>query len=180
MTTRNMEDYLEAIWNLQDKKGYVKAKDIGLTCYPKDIDKLIQIGREIKNAISKSVEIKHPFDDDLSFLYGIIFIGEPEDKNSHSRNVCIFADGEVDRSPTGTGVSSRLAIHYARGEIGIGETIVIESIIGSKFKGSVHEVTTYGPVEAVIPEVEGNAFITGKHEFLIDPEDPLKKGFILR
>ena len=99
---------------------------------------------------------------------------------SDSRNVCIFAEVEVDRSPTGTGVSARIALHYARDELKINEPMVIESIIGSKFKGSINKVTTYGPVEAVIPEVEGNAFITGKHEFLIDPEDPLKKGFILR
>lgn len=119
--------------------AYVQAADIGLTCCPKDIDKLIQVGREIKKAVSNSVEIIHPFNNDLSFLYGTIFIGEPKDSNLHSRNVCIFADGEVDRSPTGTGVSGRLAIHYARGEIGIGEAIVIESIIGTKFEGIIIE-----------------------------------------
>jgi len=73
-----------------------------------------------------------------------------------------------------------MALHYARGELKINEPMVIESIIGTKFIGSIHEVTTYGPVESIIPEVECNVFITGKHEFLIDPEDPLKKGFILR
>jgi trans-L-3-hydroxyproline dehydratase len=134
----------------------------------------------IKKAVSENYKITHPFKEDLSFLYGTIFIGKPIDPDSHSRNVCIFAEGEVDRSPTGTGVSARLALHYAKGELKVNEPIVIESIIGTKFIGSVHEVTTFGPVDAVIPEVEGNAFITGKHEFLIDPEDPLKKGFILR
>ena len=73
-----------------------------------------------------------------------------------------------------------MALHYARGKLKVNKPIIIESIIGTKFTGSIYEATTFGPVEAVIPQVEGDAFITGKHEFLIDPEDPLKKGFILR
>jgi proline racemase len=116
----------------------------------------------------------------LGFLYGTIFIGPPLDAGNHSRNVCIFAEGEVDRCPTGTGVSGRLAIHYARGELDLGQAITIESIIGSRFSGRVVETTTFGPHPAIIPEVEGRAYITGRHEFLIDPADPLAQGFILR
>lgn len=160
--------------------AYVQAADIGLTCCPKDIDKLIQVGREIKKAVSNSVEIIHPFNNDLSFLYGTIFIGEPKDSSLHSRNVCIFADGEVDCSPTGTGISGRLAILYVRGEISINETIAIESIIGTKFEGRIIEQTKFGPFEAIIPEVTGEAFITGKHEFYVDPKDPLKNGLFIR
>jgi len=160
--------------------AYVQAGDIRLTCYPKDIDKLISIGREIKKAVSNSTEITHPFDDDLSFLYGTIFIGEPEDSGSHSRNVCVFADGEVDRSPTGTGVSGRLAIHYARKEIGIGELLTIESVIGTKFSGNVLEETKFGQYNAIIPEINGEAFITGKHEFCVDPKDPIGEGIFIR
>lgn len=156
---------------------YVQAADIGLTCYPKDI---IKIGRAIKEAVSNTVNIEHPFDDDLSFLYGTIFIGEPEDSGSHSRNICIFADGEVDRSPTGTGISGRLAIHYERGEIGIGETIIIESIIGSKFEGRIIEQVKFGSFDAIIPEVTGAAFIIGKHEFYIDPKDTILSSIFLR
>ncbi|CAN0536731.1 unnamed protein product, partial [Laminaria digitata] len=91
-----------------------------------------------------------------------------------------FAEGEVDRSATGTGVSGRLALHYARGEIGIGESITIESIIGSTFNGEVTQETKFGGYSAIIPKVEGTAHITGRHEFLIDPADPLKTGFFLR
>lgn len=160
--------------------AYVQAADIGLTCYPKDINKLIKIGRAIKEAVSNTVNIEHPFDDDLSFLYGTIFIGEPEDSGSHSRNICIFADGEVDRSPTGTGISGRLAIHYERGEIGIGETIIIESIIGSKFEGRIIEQVKFGSFDAIIPEVTGAAFIIGKHEFYIDPKDTILSSIFLR
>ena len=160
--------------------AYVQAGDVGLTCYPKDIYQLIHVGRKVKRAVSNSVQIKHPFNDELSFLYGTIFIDKPENADSHSRNVCIFADGEVDRSPTGTGISGRLAIHYARGEIGVGEPIIIESVIGSKFSGIVLKETKFGQYNAIIPEVYGEAFITGKNEFYIDPDDPIQGGIFLR
>ncbi|MBT5096345.1 MAG: proline racemase, partial [Candidatus Marinimicrobia bacterium] len=96
------------------------------------------------------------------------------------RNVCIFAEGEVDRCPTGSGVSGRMAIHKARKEIDYGETMTIESIIGSVFKGSVISEEDYGPFRAVIPQVEGTAYITGMQTFIIDPNDPMKNGFIFR
>ena len=160
--------------------AFVNADELKIEMNKNNYRELIEKGMAIKKAVSENYKITHPFEHELSFLYGTIFIGKPTGEGSDSRNVCIFAEGEVDRSPTGTGVSARMALHYARGELKINEPMVIESIIGSKFKGSVHQVTSYGPVDAVIPEVEGDAFITGKHEFIIDPEDPLKKGFILR
>ena len=134
----------------------------------------------IKRAVMQSHPIDHPFEKDLGFLYGTIFVGPPTQAGSHSQNVCIFAEGEVDRSPTGTGVSGRLAIHYQRGEIQKNQPIVIESIIGSKFTGRVIEETRYGPYAAIIPEVEGEAQIVGRNELWINPNDPLKDGFILR
>ena len=160
--------------------AFVAAETVGLRCHPTDFHPLIQAGRAIKQAVIDNRPIEHPFEPDLSLLYGTIFTGPPERPEAHSRNVCIFADGEVDRCPTGTGVSARLAIHHARGEITIGQPIIVESIIGSRFSGRVVETTTFGPYPAVIPEVEGTAHITGKHEFLIDPDDGLKEGFILR
>ncbi len=160
--------------------AYVQAAEVGLTCTPDNFRALIEKGLAIKRAIVASRAIPHPFEEDLSFLYGPIFVGPPCGPGVHSRNVCVFAEGEVDRCPTGTGVSGRLAIHHARGEIGVGEPIVVESIIGTRFTGRVVETTTFGPYPAVIPEVEGTAHITGRHEFLIDPDDPLRDGFILR
>jgi proline racemase len=159
--------------------AYVQARDVGVTCRPEDFRPLIEKGAAIKRTIMASRPIPHPFEADLSFLYGTIFV-EPQGEPVHSRNVCIFAEGEVDRSPTGTGVSGRLALHYARGEIGIGEPIVVESIVGSRFTGRIVDSTTFGPYPAIIPEIEGTAHITGRHEFLIDPEDPFRDGFILR
>ena len=87
----------------------------------------------------------HPEEPDLGFLYGTIFVGPPADAGAHSRNVCVFADGEVDRSPTGTGVSARLALHHARGDVVEGEPIRIESILGTSFMGRVVGTTSVGP-----------------------------------
>ena len=160
--------------------AYVQAADVGVALMPEDHSQLIEKGMKIKRAVMESHAITHPFEEDLNFLYGTIFTGPPVSMTSNSRNVCIFAEGEVDRSPTGTGVSGRMAIHYARGEIGTDEPVVVESIIGTTFTGRVVRETRFGPYLAIIPEVEGCASITGRHEFLIDPDDPLRAGFILR
>ena len=160
--------------------AYVQAADVGLTCASEEFSQLIDVGMRIKRAVIADRAIVHPFEDDLSFLYGTIFIAPSLSEGAASRNVCIFAKGEVDRSPTGTGVSGRMALHHARGEVEIGQSMVIESIIGSRFTGRVTEETTFGPHKAVIPEVEGTAHITGTHTFFIDPCDPLQDGFILR
>lgn len=146
-----------------------------------DYRTIIQSGMDVKHAVmDQDKEILHPFEDDLSFLYGTIFIDEPQDITNHSRNVCVFADGEVDRSPTGSGVSGRITIENARNAIKPNESITIESITGSTFKGSLVEEKDFGPHKAVIPQVEGTAFVTGVNTFIIDPKDPMKNGFILR
>lgn len=159
--------------------AYVMAEDVGLTCTPEEQGTLIERGMAIKNAIIEKRPIVHPFEEDLGFLYGTIFIGPPRTGMASSRNVCIFADGQVDRSPTGTGVSGRAAIHHYRGELGVDEPLIIESIVDTLFTVTVVETTTYGDFQAVIPSVEGSAHITGVHEFMIDPADPLKEGFLL-
>jgi trans-L-3-hydroxyproline dehydratase len=160
--------------------AYVTAEDVGLTCTPEDFRAIIDRGIAIKGAIMAQRPIPHPFEEDLSFLYGTIFVGPALEAGAHSRNVCVFAEGEVDRCPTGTGVSGRLAIGRARGEIEVGQPMVVESIIGTRFTGRIVQETQFGPHAAVIPEIEGAAHITGRHEFVIDPEDPLRDGFILR
>ena len=105
---------------------------------------------------------------------------EPSDRAGvDSRNVCIFADGEVDRSPTGSGVMGRMALHYDQGKLRVGDSMKIESIIGSTFIGKVHESGTYGGFSCIIPEVSGSAYITGEHTFILNPDDPFRHGFIL-
>lgn len=160
--------------------AFVNADELGIGMKEENFHELIEKGMAIKKAVMKSYPIKHPFEEDLNFLYGTIFYGKSHSKQADSRNVCIFAEGEVDRSPTGTGVSARMALHFKNGGIEKDQKMIIESIIGTKFIGSVHQTTKLGKYDAVIPQVEGNAYITGRHEFVIDPDDPLKEGFILR
>ena len=160
--------------------AFCEADDLGLKLEDAYYFQLIDAGRKIKRAVMEQFEIKHPFEDDLSFLYGTIFIGKAHNTANHSRNVCVFADGEVDRSATGSGVSARAALHHAKGELKKGEKITIESILGSTMEVEVKEVTEFGPYKAVIPEVSGTAFFTGMNEFWFDPKDPLKDGFMLR
>jgi trans-L-3-hydroxyproline dehydratase len=160
--------------------AYVDASELGLSLGPQNTSQLIAVGRAIKEAVAQSRSIPHPTHPELGFLYGVILIGEAHDADHHSRNVCVFADGEVDRSPTGTGVSGRLAIHHARGEVAVGEPITVESIVGSTFTGRVVETTSLGGLQAVVPEVAGTAHIIGRSEFWIDPDDALGEGFLLR
>ncbi|HKA18881.1 MAG TPA: proline racemase family protein [Blastocatellia bacterium] len=160
--------------------AYCKAEQLGVRVIPEDFRKLIDVGMAIKRAVMNSRQIRHPFEEDLSFLYGTILDGSALADGSDSRNVCIFAEGEVDRSPTGTGVSGRVALEHAKGKLPVGEAFVIESLIGTCFTGRVARETTFGGYAAVIPEVEGSAFITARNEFLIAPDDPLAEGFFLR
>ncbi len=160
--------------------AFVSAESVGVELSSAGFRRLIELGTSIKKAVMENHPVKHPFEEDLSFLYGVIFVGKAHDSQHHSRNVCVFADGEVDRCPTGTGVSARTALHYARGELALGESIVIESILGSCFKAEAVELAQFGPYKAVIPKVTGSAHICGINTLLLDPEDPLGNGFILR
>jgi trans-L-3-hydroxyproline dehydratase len=160
--------------------AFVEATPLGLRLTPDHFNRLIDIGRRIKNAVMEQFQITHPFEDDLSFLYGTIFTGPALFEGNHSRNVCVFADGELDRSATGSGVSARAALHHAKGELRPGERITIESILGSTMSVEVVGLTKFGPYDAVIPEVSGTASIIGRNEFYFDIEDPFRKGFILR
>ena len=160
--------------------AYVNAKQVGLELTPNNYRKLIDKGMAIKHAVMASRSIDHPFESDLSFLYGTIFIDDSPNASYHSRNVCIFADGEVDRSATGSGVSGRAAIHFARKEIGIRENIEIESITGSTMTVQVKRTVPFGAYQAIIPRVSGDAWIHGFSEFYFDQDDIFEDGFFLR
>ena len=160
--------------------AYVDARQLGLDLVTGQAGRLIELGQQIKQAVSQAVEIHHPAGgEDLDFLYGTIFISHGEVAN-RSRNVCIFADGELDRSPTGTGVCGRAAIHFSRGEIELGDELQVESIIGTEFRVSCVDAVEVGGISAVIPEVTGSAYISGEHTFVLDQSDPLPHGFFIR
>ena len=157
------------------------ADRLGLELTTSNHVELVNGAERVKRAVNEAMSIVHPLEPDLGFLYGVILTGPPEDPAHHSRNICVFANAEVDRSPTGTGVSGRVAQLHARGEIALGEEILVESILGrsSVFGGRAVETTLVGPYEAVIPEISGTAFLTGRSEFIVDPRDSLGGGFLL-
>ncbi|MGE0284262.1 MAG: proline racemase family protein, partial [Rhizobiaceae bacterium] len=117
---------------------------------------------------------------DLGFLYGSILTEGDGSDGRATKNVCVFADAEVDRSPTGSGVTARLAAMHAKGQIALGEARIFESIVGSQFHGAVESVTTCGAHAAVTARVGGRAFYSGKAEFMLETDDTLGKGFLLR
>jgi len=160
--------------------AYVHAANVGVRLTPEEFRRLVDVGVAVKRAVAGAYAIAHPTEPDLGFLYGTIITAPPQGPGAQSRNVCIFADGEVDRSPTGTGVSGRVAIEHARGRLAVGQPFVVESLIGTTFTGRVLRAAAVGDFAAVVPEVEGSAFITGRSDFVVAPGDPLAAGFMLR
>lgn len=160
--------------------AFCEARDLGLNLDKSDYGKIIDFGKRIKKAVNNNFSINHPYEPDLNFLYGTIFTGNPYDYSHHSRNVCVFAEGEVDRSATGSGVSARAALHYAKKELNVGEKITVESILGTTMDVKIIKSLKYDIYDAVIPEVTGSAEFTGQNRFYLNPDDPLKDGFIFR
>ncbi len=161
------------------------AGDVGLEVTPDNYSELITIGREIKWALNESSFAQHPTDSRLSGVYGTILfddIGVIDDDSDlrgalHQRNVTVFADGEVDRAPCGSGTGARLALLAECGAIHGGQTLVHDSIIGSRFLGRVLPGETGG---TWLPEVHGMAYRTGEHRFILEKADPVGEGFVLR
>ncbi|MGG2066950.1 proline racemase family protein [Bacillus sp. S14(2024)] len=157
----------------------VDSKEFGLKVNFKDLSAIQMWGGKIKHYIESQMEVKHPLEEDLKGIYGVIFSDEPNGKHATLRNVTIFADGQVDRSPCGTGTSARLATLVENGVLQEGGSFVHECITDGQFIGEVLSSTKVGEYEAIIPKVTGQAFITGFHQFVMDPRDPLKQGFLL-
>ena len=156
----------------------VDSEAAGIPITPERLPDLRKSGMEIKHAVEKVVKVEHPLEPQLHGIYGTIFTGPPSDETADLRNVTIFADAEVDRSPCGTGTAAVMAVLSAMGMLMEGEQVFThESIIGTKFRGRVAARTAVGDFAAIIPEIEGEAYITGENTFLIDDRDPLKHGF---
>ena len=159
--------------------AFCQAEALDLSLEPKHARRLQALGLAIKQAIMAERTISHPTEPELGYLYGTIFVAPPHTPEGNLRQTAIFANGALDRSPTGTGVSAHLALLHAKGDLRMGQSLRFESILGTLFGGKIVEETQLGPYPAIIPEVEGHACLTGRHEFMIDPDDPLKDGFLL-
>ncbi|MFD2796319.1 proline racemase family protein [Promicromonospora vindobonensis] len=169
----------------------VDARSLGLSVDPESYADLIAVGREIKRALDADGRAAHPTDPRLGGVYGTILHeelgpsdGAPADDGTdvvRQRNVTVFADGQVDRSPCGSGTCARLAVLADEGRVGVGgATLLHESIVGSTFTGAVVGTTRVGDLAAVLPMVTGMAYRTGEHRFVVDDADPLVPGFVLR
>jgi proline racemase len=158
------------------------AAAAGLAVEPASYGELIALGREVKAALEATEHARHPSDARLSGIYGTILyddLGETAD-GPRQRNVTVFADGEVDRSPCGSGTCARAALLHADARLGPGRVLTHDSIVGTTFSARVVEVVRAAERDAVVVEVRGTAYRTGEHRFVLDPSDPVATGFVLR
>ena len=157
----------------------VDAESTGLAIGGDALPQLRSTGMAIKHAVESIVDVIHPVEPELHGIYGTIFTGPPSSDEAHLRNVTVFAHAEVDRSPCGTGTCAVMAVLSAMGLLGRDQTFIHESIIGTRFSGRIVDEISFGEIPAIVPELEGEAYITGEHTFLLDDDDPLKVGFRL-
>src|SRR5262245_47933633 len=155
----------------------VDSEAVGLPIDVPHLAELRRVGMEIKHAIEANHAIVHPLEPGLKGIYGTIFTGPPNHRAADLRNVTVFADAEVDRSPCGTGTAAVMAVVEAMGLLSDDKPFVHESLIGTTFNGRVAGRTVVGDIQAIVPEIEGSAWITGEHTFIVDEGDPLKEGF---
>ncbi len=158
--------------------AYLDVKEVNLTVTTDNTEKLVNVGMEIKNKVASMMDFNHPTSD-INWLYGTILFEKPIRKENKliTKNICIFAEGQVDRSPTGTGTGGRLALHFYKGEMKEDDILVNYSIIDTPFEGRIIKNTKEGEFDAIITEVSGTAQITGFNQLVLDPKDPLPEGF---
>ncbi len=157
----------------------VPAADLGVSVTGSPVAEQVEASWAVTRAVAASHPIHHPDEDDLAFLYGTILTDGGDGVESPSANLCVFADREVDRSPTGSGVTARLAVAHARGLVRVGEQRSFASITGAVFTGEIVAETTAGVRSAVLVEVGGRSHYSGEAVFTVEDDDPLP-GFLLR
>lgn len=157
---------------------FLDVEQLKIEISPENSDELVRLGMEIKHKVDAQMDFDHP-ESGVNWLYGSILYTKPErdGKILNTKNICIFAEGQIDRSPTGTGTGGRVAIHYAKGEMNKDDILINKSIIETVMQGKVIEETKVGDFEAVITEVSGTAYISGFNQLVLDPDDPLPEGF---
>ncbi|MYL56484.1 proline racemase [Virgibacillus halodenitrificans] len=157
----------------------VDSVKVNLQLNVENLPKLQLLGMKIKHYIEANIQVVHPLQDDLKSIYGTIFSGDPTNDKADLKNVTIFADHQIDRSPCGTGTSARVATLHARGELKEGEVFSHESITCGVFHSEVLRKTKVDNYDAVVPKVAGIANITGFHQFVVDTRDSMPEGFLL-
>ncbi len=159
--------------------GIVDAARFGLEITPREAPEIIRAGNALRKAVAEQMEVRHPTKPFINEMTHVLFYSEPTHPDAHAKNAVVFPPGQIDRSPCGTGTSARLAVLYKKRLIERGQQFVHESIIGSLFRAQVLEEIRIEAIPAISSSVSGRAWVTGLHTFVIDPEDPLKEGFLL-
>lgn len=157
----------------------VNATDLGFAITPSEARELCEIGQKLKLAAAEQLAVAHPENPAIPGITNTEFMGPLRRENGQlvSRNCVVVSPGRCDRSPCGTGSSARLALLHAKGLMSVGETLVHESITGSRFTCTIDGLSQVGPYDAVIPAIAGQAWITGLHQMGLDPTDPYPEGF---
>jgi proline racemase len=155
----------------------VDGESVGLPLDAAHVAELRRTGIEIKNAIDRTMTITHPLEPRLAGIYGTVFTGPPRDSSADLLNVTVFANGTINRSASGTGTAAVMTVIDAMGLLDDQRPFVHESVIGTTFTGRVAARTMVGEYPAIVPEIQGSAWITGEHTFFVDPDDPLEDGF---
>jgi proline racemase len=157
----------------------VDASELGVKVETQNASKLIELGLKIRDVVNREFKVEHPLNRHINEVKLVEICDRPKSAEATYRNAVIFGLGQIDRSPCGTGTCAKIATLYCKGSLKAGEQIISESIIGTHFKGKIVSETSVGEFKAVIPEITGQAYITGFHQFLLDPQDPLKEGFLI-
>jgi trans-L-3-hydroxyproline dehydratase len=157
----------------------VDSEAAGLALQPRALPEIRRAGMAIKEQIEAALRIEHPLEPGLTGIYGTIFTGPPDAPDADLKNVTVFADAEVDRSPCGTGTCAVMAVLDAMGLLPPDHPFTHESIVGTTFRGRVVGREMVAELPAILPEVQGSAWITGEHTFVIQSDDALREGFRL-
>jgi proline racemase len=164
---------------VSDSCVIVDAKKLGFDIKPDEAKELASLGVKITAAANDKLGFTHPTNPDWQHISFCQFARPLSYENGMviSHNTVVIDPGKVDRSPTGTGCTARLAVLYAKGSIGIGDELIGQSIIGSEFESTIVEETELGNKQAIIPSIRGRGWITGTHQIMLDPEDPWSEGY---
>jgi proline racemase len=157
----------------------VDATRLGFAVEPSEARELAVLGERIRLAARAQLDVVHPENPGISGV-SIVQLNRPyAGSGQPTRNTCIVAPGRSDRSPTGTGTCARMAVLHARGQMGVGDTLIHESLIGSRFEGTIRGITSLSGRPAILPSLKGRAWITGLHTYMLDPADPWPEGYLL-
>jgi proline racemase/trans-L-3-hydroxyproline dehydratase len=159
---------------------YVRAEELGVRVRPEEIVSLMMKGAQVKEAVDEQIELNHPTLPSVTNRFLGVIINDSSDKPGvDERNILVIGPRHFDRSPCGTGTSGKIAIWYTKGKLKKGQPFINEGVLGTHFVGKVVEEVKLGSYVGVIPEVTGSAYVTGFHQFVVDPDDPLREGFYI-